>query len=97
MGLSATLQNALRNDDLDTITTSLNDHPTVSQAELDECLTIAMPHGSLATIRLLLGHGAKLKSLSFINAISRAEPAVFQLLMDSGWDVNSVELERPAV
>ncbi|KAH7063895.1 ankyrin repeat-containing domain protein [Paraphoma chrysanthemicola] len=92
-----TLHDAVRSDELETITTCLKNHPTAKQADLDECLTPAMQHGSLSTIKLLLHLGAKLNRLSLMKAGLRAEPAVFELLMDFGLDINSVEFGLPAV
>ncbi|KAF1846344.1 ankyrin, partial [Cucurbitaria berberidis CBS 394.84] len=67
------------------------------QKELDECLTSVMPEGSLGMIKILVRHGSKLTIFSFFKAIRREEPAVFQLLIDHGWNIDSTEFEVTAV
>jgi hypothetical protein len=56
-----------------------------------------MPQGSIQTIKTLLNLGAKVDVLSIHSAIVRGEPTVFQLLVDSGWDINSTEFESATV
>lgn len=97
MAPPTTLQDAIRSDDLENITTSLKNHPMLKQADLDECLTLAIPHGSLSTIKLLLHLGAELNRVTLLKACMRAVPAVFELLMDFGWDIDSVEFGVPAL
>jgi hypothetical protein len=45
----------------------------------------------------LLLLGAKLKEASFHRAVAREEAAVFQLLIEAGWDIDSTEYEMSAV
>jgi hypothetical protein len=59
-----------------------------ARGELDAGLSIAMPKNSLAAIQLLLQYGANLDHDSFRAALTREEIAVFQLLLDCGWDIN---------
>jgi hypothetical protein len=71
--------------------------PATRQEELDTCLGLAMPSGSMEMIELLLNLGAKLDVHSLHAAIKREDPSLFQLLVDSGWNVNSDEFNRPPV
>lgn len=81
----------IRTNDTKALENSLSECPAISQKELDECLSSAMGEGSLDMIRMLLQHGAKLQRLSFIRLNARADPAVFQLLMDYGFEINTTE------
>ncbi|KAI4917882.1 uncharacterized protein J4E92_008819 [Alternaria infectoria] len=56
-----------------------------------------MPSGTIEMIDTLLKHGATLSFLAFLEAFEREETAVFQKLIDYGWDVDSTEFELPAV
>jgi hypothetical protein len=96
MEVSAALKAAIHANDLAHIRSNLP-QGTNCQLELNECLTLAMPDGSHETIGLILQLGAKLKAVSLRAAITRSDPAVFQLLIDSGWDINSTEFELSAV
>jgi len=90
MNVNQTLQQAMGKDDLESIQTSLSSVPhDQAQKELDAALALAMPTGSLSTIGHLLQLGAKLNRGSWITLFPRAEIAIFQLLLDAGWDVNS--------
>ncbi|KAH4017307.1 hypothetical protein HBH61_156150 [Parastagonospora nodorum] len=85
-----TLQDSVHDDDLDSIQRILTGMPPdQAQCELDAGLALAMPKNSLATIEHLLRLGAKLNNASFDAAFAREETAVFKLLIDSGWDINS--------
>jgi hypothetical protein len=96
MKISAALTAAIDADDLADIRSNLP-RDTASQDELNECLILAMPESSLDTIGLLLQRGAKLKSGSFFDMIARGDTAVFQLLIDSGWDIDSTDFEVSSV
>jgi ankyrin repeat protein len=97
MDTKSALQDALHANDLDTIKASLLNTPlTARQNELDTSLILAMPQSSLETIELLLDLGAKLKEASLFSAVAREETAVFKLLIDAGWDINSTEFQRTA-
>ena len=91
------LKQLINTDDANGLDLNLATRDTISQSELDECLESAMPGASIDIIRLLLQHGARLTILSFGKAIGRQDPAVFQLLLDHGWDINSTEFGRSAV
>lgn len=91
------IQNALSSDDVDGVRAWLESHPSPSYEVLQECLLLAMPSGSLEMIDTLLNHGATLSFLAFLAAFERKETAVFQKLIDYGWDVDSTEFELPAV
>jgi hypothetical protein len=96
--LTDTLQEAIRHNNLDAIEANLARSPTTKrQEELNESLVLAMPNGTLDTIKLLLVLGAKLKRTSFLRAVAREEVAVFQLLVEAGWDIDSTEYQRSAV
>jgi len=91
------IQNALSSDDVDQVRAWLERHPPSSYETLQECLLLAMPSGSIEVIDTLLKHGATLSFLAFVEAFERKETAVFQKLIDYGWDVDSTEFELPAV
>jgi hypothetical protein len=93
MGLSATIQHASEDDDLAAVKAAIATH----QNHLNSRLDLAIRDGSLETIKALLGHGAKLGQLSLYAVFKRDDPSLLQLLVDSGWDVNSMELRRPAI
>jgi hypothetical protein len=97
MNLSPNLQDAIVIDDLESVKARLCQEPAASQGDLDACLVLAMPSSSLEIIKLLLQLGAKLKPASWSSIFNRGDPAVFQLLIDAGWDIDSTERERPAV
>jgi ankyrin repeat protein len=98
MVLPETLQEVLRHNNLDAVEANLARSPaTKRQEELNESLVIAMPNGNLDMIKLLLLLGAKLKEASFHRAVAREEAAVFQLLIEAGWDIDSTEYEMSAV
>lgn len=91
------LQEALQNNNIDAIQHGLSEPTSASKEVLNACLDLAMRRASLQTIELLFQHGAELDALSRRDAFQRGEPAVFQLLIDSGWDINSTAFEHSAV
>jgi len=91
------IQNSLSSNDVDPVRAWLERHPPPSYEVLQECLLLAMPSGSLEMIDTLLKHGATLSFLAFIEPFEREETAVFQKLIEYGWDVDSTEFELPAV
>ena len=95
--LSDIMQQAIKSNDLEKIRAEFSTRPIASQGELDDCLILAMPQGSLEMIELLLQLGSRLKQASFLSAINRDDPTVFRLLIASGWDINSTAFERSAV
>jgi len=95
--LPRTLEEAIRSDDLDAINVSLSVPGSATRDVLRACLFLAMPDAALPTIELLLQYGATLSSLSFSSAIQRGDPGVFELLVDSGWDIDSTEFGTTAV
>jgi hypothetical protein len=93
-----TLRDAVPANDLEAIESSLANLPSHRyHDELKESLTLAMPSGSYATIKLLLDHGAKLEQASFHAATIREDTGIFQLLIDSGWDIDSTEFNYTAI
>lgn len=90
------LHDAIERSELKAIDASLS-AGSLTQDELDQCLVVAMPKSSLDTIKLLLNHGTCLKEDAFHAAIHREEPAVFQLLIEAGWDINSTEFDLTAI
>jgi hypothetical protein len=97
MAMSTTLQEAVLDEDHEAINAELSKSRKPSQRVLDDALALAIPRCSLETIRLILQLGAKLDVVAVSKAIERADPAVFQALMESGWDINSTEFGRSAV
>jgi hypothetical protein len=88
--LTSTLQDVIRWNEFELIDVNLTKTPTATrEAELVECLNLAMPKSSMETIQVLLDLGAKLSVHSLGLAVAREEPKVFQMLLDSGWDINS--------
>lgn len=45
----------------------------------------------METIDALVKWGAKMTEESFYAAIDRGDPALLQLMVENGWDVNSTE------
>jgi hypothetical protein len=98
MAVKDTLRYAVQANDLEAIESSLADLPSHRyHDELKESLTLAIPAGSHATIKLLLDCGAKLEQASFHATVAREDTGVFQLLIDSGWDIDSTEFNYTAV
>jgi len=50
-----------------------------------------MSESSMETINGLVKWGAKMTEESFYAAIDRGNPALLQLTVENGWDVNSTE------
>jgi ankyrin repeat protein len=98
MTMNTKLRDAVQADHPEAIEESLAEVPADRfQDELNDSLILAMPTGSHATIKLLLDHGAKLKRASFHAAMAREDTGVLQLLVDSGWDIDSNEFTLSAV
>lgn len=97
MSLSKELQDILSANDSAGFEVYMSKHSGISQAELDRCLGSVMPAGSLDMIKVLLDHGSKLTVSSTHFAIARQDSALFQLLLDHGWDINSTEFGRSPV
>lgn len=95
--LPADLQEAIRRNDLDAIKLSLSDPQNTSQEALNACLNLAMLEASSQTINLLLQQGARLSVISHGDLYQRDDPAVFQSLIDTGWNINSTDFELSAV
>ena len=97
MDLASVLEGAIRSNDLDKIGAELSQRTDVDQDDLNDCFAQAMPQASLSTLRLLHQHGARLNQDSFRSAIKRGDPAVFQFLIEAGWDFNSTEFGESAI
>ncbi|KAF2821564.1 hypothetical protein CC86DRAFT_470751 [Ophiobolus disseminans] len=97
MSGASVLKEAIQRDDVDAIRSELSSQPEITQDELNEHLNSTMLQGSIVTIKLLLERGAKLNRSSFGKAIDRGEPAVFQMLIERGWDINSIKFRTSAV
>jgi len=93
----AAVQDAISSNDVEVVRAWLKRHPPPSYNALQECLLLAMPNGSLEMIDTMLKHGATVSFLAFLEAFEREETAVFQKLIDYGWDIDSTEFELPAV
>lgn len=97
MNLPEDLRIMVEASDISRLETRLTGPPVVGQEELDECLSAAMPAATISCIRTLLIHGAKPKAWSLGEAMAREDVAIFQLLVDHGWDINSAKYGRPAI
>jgi hypothetical protein len=98
MRLSVDIQRAFQSNDLAAIEAEVAKLPKARrQEELNTCLALAMPHGSMEMIRFLLNLGAKLEVTALDAALEREDPGLLQLLVASGWNVNSRDFECPAV
>jgi len=98
--LSSSLKDAIYMNQPDLIETNMTKGPvnmSTRQKELDACLELAMPTGSLDLIKRLLNPGARLVADSLPAAVARQEPGVFQLLIDFGWDINSTRFSHAAI
>jgi hypothetical protein len=88
------LQNALYANDIPTI----NRHFPKNQYDLDAALLLAISHSALPILTLLFKAGANMSSATFHAAVSRNNPAAFQLLIElTGFDIDSTEFGMPAV
>jgi hypothetical protein len=71
MGLSSALKDAIRRSAVDEVEASLLKHPVATrQDDLDTCLELAMPHGSLKMIKRLLQLGADFEPLTISNVLT---------------------------
>jgi len=89
--LSNSLREIIRSDDLSRLNNELSQNPPLEQKELDKCLIFAMKEATMETIDALVKWGAKMTEESFYAAIDRGDPALLQLMVENGWDVNSTE------
>lgn len=64
---------------------------------MSDSLTFAITHGKLESIETLMVLGAEMNESGFLQAIKRGDLAIFQLLIDRGWDVNSTEFGKTAL
>ena len=91
------IQEAIVSGDRKTLRRWLRQYPEPEYEAKQDCLLITICKSSVETIKTMFSHGATLKDSSFSKAISREEPAVFQQLLDHGWDINTTEFGCPAV
>jgi hypothetical protein len=89
--LSDDLRAIIESNDLTRINARLSRFPALSQEELDRCFIFAISEASLDTIDSFIKWGANMTKEAFYTAISRGEPALIQLLLDNGWEINSTE------
>lgn len=86
---------ACQTGDLETVTKILNhETPQVSTAQLQDGLSNAVWGEHLAVADLLLSKGARVNRMAFLRAIDRGDPAMFEVLIKNGWDVNTTEFEE---
>jgi hypothetical protein len=97
MSIPTTLRSAINSNDIQSIRAELAAHPNIGSEQLNTCLVLAMPQGHMEVIKLLLQLGAQLDHESSRSIIEREDPAVLQLLVESGWDMNTTEFGRTAV
>lgn len=97
MKLSNEVQDIIEANDASKLEARLSEDPALTQEELNKCLESVMSNGSLDMIKVLLQHGSRMNVFAFFKAMRREDPAVFQLLIDNGWDINSTEFELSAV
>jgi hypothetical protein len=92
------LKEVVQSDDLELIEAFLFRMPLeIHQKLFDGGIFLAMPEGSLATIEYFFNRGGKLKPPAMNRGIARDDTAVFQTLIDAGWDMNSSEHGYAAV
>jgi len=89
--LSNHLREIIRSDDLTRLNNELSQHPPLDQKELNRCLIFATSEASIETIDDLVRWGAKMTEESFYAVIDRGDPALLQLMVENGWDVNFTE------
>ena len=95
--LPSDIKDATKSNDTKKLRKWLRQWPDPEYEAKQDCLELAIREGSIETIKTLLAHGATLTYIAFLKAIHREEPAVFQQLLDHGWDIDSTEFGRPAV
>lgn len=91
------LATACSEGNVNLVETMLNANPTPSQGELDGALERATWAGHIEPVRLLLSQGARLNRMSFIGVVRSRDPAMFEELLQHGWDINSTEFGSPAL
>ncbi|KAI4942814.1 hypothetical protein J4E91_009734 [Alternaria rosae] len=91
------IKDAIKTNDLKTLRKWLRQWPDPEYEAKQSCLDLAIRKSSIDTIKTLISHGATFTDLSFYKAIDREEPAVFQQLLNHGWDIDSTEFGSPAV
>lgn len=94
MRLPITLRDAICSNEMETICAELTAHPDTNLEQLDACLVLAMPQGNEEIIKLLLQLGAQLDHESTRAAIEREDASILQLLVESGWDMNTTKYGR---
>jgi hypothetical protein len=89
MPLSYHLHNAIHANDFKAVQHALLTPPIATPSDLGNALELAMPDASLPILKVLIQVGADLTRLALHAAMYREEPAVFDLLVEAGWDIES--------
>jgi hypothetical protein len=96
----ATLESAIYAHDLDRVKEILNFDPRPSQRELDKALMLATSHeegGDVNAVMPLLFYGARITEPAFLAAVRYPDNTIFQIFLDFGWDINSLDFGEPAL
>src|ERR1700694_4363272 len=83
------LQKACSSGDLETLKSLVLKRPKPPKKDIQDGLFDAIASDHDAVVSFLLEHGAKVDILAMTGALRCRSTAVFQLLLDHGWNINS--------
>lgn len=97
MSIPQALRLAIDAGDVVAIEQGLHELGVLSEQHLDNAFTYAIRNASADTVDILLRHGARLKNtgLSRFELDNRGDPAIYEKLIEHGWDINSTEFGAP--
>lgn len=61
---------------------------------MSNCLAFPVTHGILESIGTLMELGVELNINGFLQAVKRGDLAIFQVLVDNGWGVNTIKFGK---
>lgn len=83
------LVSACSNGDLEKVKSLVLKRPKPPKDDLQTALYYAVAYEHDSTVTFLLEHGAKVDESATIGATKCRSTAVFQVLLNHGWDINS--------
>ncbi len=93
----SSLRSAICDHDIDQIKQILQDTPIIPQVDLNRALSFATQKTKVEAIKVLMSQGAQVNENAFYFACSKHNVAIFEALLEFGWDINSVEFGEPAL
>lgn len=99
MSIPSALRFAMDEGDIPALEQQLYELGVLNEETLDDTFVYAIKNTSADVVGLLLRHGARLKagSMSRFELQERGDPALYQKLLDNGWDIDSTEFGCTAV